>query len=175
MHVHIIVSRKDKSNTLKLSPLTNDRKQFNQVEMKGKCHRYFDTFYNYIGSGIELENFLKEKYGATEERIKYFNHLEEMRKANQPEKKEESSVLKEEEIKAPQQIPTIKTLPVVSKGKEKSKEEHGTLKQEEIKFPEQTPTIQTSSVISKEKDKEESKDKKQDNSKSFGIGGGFSF
>lgn len=82
IHAHIIVGRKDKTNTYKLSPLANDKKQFNRVDFKTKGHKYFDLFYKYAGSGKELEEFLLKKYGPTEERVKYLEHLLEIEKEN---------------------------------------------------------------------------------------------
>jgi len=58
MHVHIIVSRKDKSNTYKISPLVKNRKLFSIEGMKLKSCYKFDETYLINTSAKELEEYM---------------------------------------------------------------------------------------------------------------------
>jgi hypothetical protein len=80
-HVHIIVSRKDKSKEIKLSPLVNSKKLFSRENFKTKCCDHFDKKYKYEGSGKELEKHLVMRDGTVEEKIAYINKEYEQRKA----------------------------------------------------------------------------------------------
>src|ERR1017187_10619368 len=53
-HVHVIVSRTDKSKIIKLSPLVNDKKLFSRENFKLKSCKHFDQHYLYEGAGKEL-------------------------------------------------------------------------------------------------------------------------
>jgi hypothetical protein len=80
-HVHIIVSRKDKSKEIKLSPLVNSKKLFHREAFKDKCCDHFDKKYDYGGSGKELKKHKVMRDGTVEERIAYVNKEYEKRKA----------------------------------------------------------------------------------------------
>ena len=80
-HVHIIVSRKDKSKQIKLSPLVNSKKLFSRENFKTKCCEHFDEKYNYEGSGQELEKHLIIRDGTIEERIAYISKQYDKKKA----------------------------------------------------------------------------------------------
>jgi len=80
-HVHIIVSRKDKSKEIKLSPLVNSKKLFSREAFKDKCCDHFDEKYKYEGSGKELKKHIVMRDGTIEERIAYINNEYEQKKA----------------------------------------------------------------------------------------------
>ncbi len=71
-HIHIIVSRKDKTKKIKLSPLANSKKLFSRENFKLKCCKHFDENYHYQGSGKELEKHIIMRDGTIQERIAYF-------------------------------------------------------------------------------------------------------
>ena len=71
-HVHIIVSRQDKSKTTKLSPLANSKKLFSRENFKMNSCKHFDDNYKYQGSGKELERHIVMRDGSAQEREDYF-------------------------------------------------------------------------------------------------------
>ncbi len=71
-HIHIIVSRQDKTKAMKLSPLVNDKKLFYREQFKLKSCEHFDKHYSYIGSGKELEKHIIMRDGTIPERMAYF-------------------------------------------------------------------------------------------------------
>ena len=89
-HVHIIVSRKDKSKEIKLSPLANSKKLFSRENFKMKCCKHFDENYRYQGSGKELEKHIVMRDGTIEDRINYISKEYEQRKAERD--KEETQI-----------------------------------------------------------------------------------
>ncbi len=88
IHVHVIVSRRDKSLRHKISPLVNDKKLFSREGHRQKCCDHFNERYNYKGSGKELEKHLVMRDGTLDERQAYIlkEHLEEkaMRQTAEP-------------------------------------------------------------------------------------------
>lgn len=73
-HVHIIVSRKDKTKAIKLSPLVNSKKLFYREDFRDKCCKHFDKKYNYPDeSGKELTKHKIMRDGTVEEKIAYIN------------------------------------------------------------------------------------------------------
>ena len=88
-HVHVIVSRKDKSKEIKLSPLTTSTKLFHRREFKRECCKYFDKKYDYEGSGKELEKHIVMTEGTIDERIAYLNKEYDQREALQENSKEQ--------------------------------------------------------------------------------------
>jgi hypothetical protein len=71
-HVHIIVSRQDKSKTTKLSPLANSKKLFSRENFKMNSCNHFDENYKYQGAGKELEKHIVMRDGSPQEREDYF-------------------------------------------------------------------------------------------------------
>lgn len=67
-HIHVIVSRMDKTKTIKLSPLANSKSLFSREDFKRKCCRHFDQHYKYEGSGVELEKHIITRDGTIEQR-----------------------------------------------------------------------------------------------------------
>lgn len=78
-HVHVIVSRKDAGNKLKLSPMTNHKNTskgavkggFNRVNFKMKSMLIFDEKFKFVRKENELERYRVEKYGSPEEKRLY--------------------------------------------------------------------------------------------------------
>ncbi|MBE9584225.1 molybdopterin-guanine dinucleotide biosynthesis protein MobB [Mucilaginibacter sp. JRF] len=103
MHVQVIVSRKDATNTIKLSPLNNSRGtntthsqkvgQFDRVAFKQEAERLFDQLFNY-------ERNIEESFA-------YANTL----KHGSYEQKQEMKQLRSRQSTAPQ-----KAIPSTSKG-----------------------------------------------------------
>jgi hypothetical protein len=106
-HIHIIVSRKDKSKEIKLSPLVNSKKLFSRENFKTKCCNHFDKKYKYEGSGKELEKHLLMRDGTVEQKIAYITKEYEQRKAQRD--KEESQTKEEKtdisKLQTPKQKP----------------------------------------------------------------------
>jgi hypothetical protein len=67
MHVHLIVSRKDKTNKIKLSPQANNKKLFHIEGFKLKGCYLFDREHLTTDAAIELENKMIERTGNTKE------------------------------------------------------------------------------------------------------------
>jgi Family of unknown function (DUF5712) len=95
-HVHIIVSRQDRTQRIKLSPLANSKKLFSRENFKLSSCLRFDEHYKYQGAGKELEKHIVMRDGSMQEREDYFmkeyerikaphyteeNHQEEKKKA----------------------------------------------------------------------------------------------
>lgn len=80
-HVHVIVSRKDKSKEIKLSPLVTSKNLFCREDFKDKCCDHFDKKYDYVGSGKELKKHKVMRDGTIDERIAYIKKEYEQRKA----------------------------------------------------------------------------------------------
>ena len=78
-HVHIIVSRKDRKNKLKLSPMTNHRSTakgpikggFSRVAFKYMAMNRFDRQFNFVREINELKRYRTFKYGSDQEIKKY--------------------------------------------------------------------------------------------------------
>lgn len=86
MHCHIIVSRKDQSNRIKLSPLTNHRNTkkgiikggFDRTNLFRQVEKGFDKFFNYnrpLDKSFEYFNTVKN--GSIEEQIKMQERMDE--------------------------------------------------------------------------------------------------
>ncbi len=87
-HIHIIVSRQDKTQVMKLSPLVNDKKLFYREQFKLKSCEHFDKHYRYEGAGKELERHIVMRDGTIPERIAYVEkeaqkHIEELESRHQ--------------------------------------------------------------------------------------------
>src|ERR1035437_9704038 len=72
-HVHVIVSRTDKSKIIKLSPLANSKKLFSREAFKLKSCKCFDEKHLYNGAGKELEKHIVMRDGTVQERADYIN------------------------------------------------------------------------------------------------------
>lgn len=104
-HVHIIVSRKDKTKEIKLSPLVNSKKLFSREDFKMKSCKHFDENYLYKGSGKELEKHLVMRDGTIEERMAYITKQYEEQKAaldkTETQKQEQKPELRQEPKQKP--------------------------------------------------------------------------
>jgi hypothetical protein len=67
MHVHLIVSRKDKTNKIKLSPQANNKKLFHIEGFKLKGCYLFDKEHLTKDAALELENEMIKRTGNTKE------------------------------------------------------------------------------------------------------------
>lgn len=103
-HIHIIVSRQDKTKTQKLSPLVNSKKLFHREAFKLKACELFDEKYSYKGSGEELKKHIIMRDGSIEERVAYLEKEEQKRiaklqkQAKQIEHPEQEQTPKQEHI-----------------------------------------------------------------------------
>jgi hypothetical protein len=95
-HIHVVVSRMDKTKNIKLSPLANSKKLFHREAFKTKSCEHFDKNYRYIGSGKELEKHIVMRDGTIEERKAYIMKEYDQRKAER-EKQEEKQHEKQQE------------------------------------------------------------------------------
>ncbi len=141
-HTHIIVSRKDKSQKLKLSPLTNHKDTtkgvvkggFNRVDFKLECELVFDKLITYErdfheraeylirtarGEKIEIPQILKK------EQTQIYPHLVNIEKEVEIELEQEkepiSEVIKKEEMISIQEILPKSNLIIKPKDKTKKK------------------------------------------------------
>jgi hypothetical protein len=78
-HIHIIVSRQDKAQKTKLSPLANDKKLFYREQFKLKSCEHFDKHYRYEGAGKELEKHIVMRDGTVKELIAFFEKQDQKR------------------------------------------------------------------------------------------------
>lgn len=89
MHVQVIVSRKDASNSIKLSPLNNSRGnnaehskkvgQFDRVAFKQQTESLFDTMFDFdrkVSESFAYANALKNGDYTQREEAKAMNHVE---------------------------------------------------------------------------------------------------
>jgi len=79
MHIHVIVSARDKDQKVNLSPNTNDKKRFSRVNFAYKSERHFDKIFGYN----RVESFLRthqiKRYANLDDRRKYFDYLDKIK------------------------------------------------------------------------------------------------
>lgn len=109
-HIHIIVSRMDKTKTIKLSPLANNKKLFSREAFKLKSCEHFDKYYRYTGSGKELEKHIVMRDGTIEERKAFILKEYEQRKALKEKQEHKKPVIPTKEQAQIQQRPSNKGL-----------------------------------------------------------------
>ena len=85
MHVHIIVSARDKEQKISLSPNTNDKSRFKRVDFYLESEKAFDKMFNYQRVESKLKTDQVWKYASLEEKEAYFDELDNRR--NQSEEK----------------------------------------------------------------------------------------
>lgn len=118
MHVHIIVSRKDITNKIKLSPQTKNKKLFHIEGFKLKGCYLFDREHLTNDAALELENRMIKRTGTSEELDLY--------KQFKPEHCLPPTAQTVEEILKSQlenQDPTLKESPQISQKPEEKPEE----------------------------------------------------
>ncbi|WP_146192203.1 DUF5712 family protein [Marinilabilia rubra] len=76
MHVHVIVSARDKEQNTSLSPNVNNKQRFNRVQFYLKSERAFDKMFDYQRIESRLQTDQMRKYGSLDERERYFAELE---------------------------------------------------------------------------------------------------
>lgn len=91
MHVHIIVSRKDKSDRYKISPLVNNRKLFSIEGLKLKSCYKFDEIYLLNTSAKELEAMMIKRDG-NDLRVKEYESYKPNHKTNDTEKAKSTAI-----------------------------------------------------------------------------------
>ena len=64
MHIHIIVSARDKSQSITLNPNINNRNRFNRVQFYLNSERAFDTMFNFKRKESLLLNHQRLKHGS---------------------------------------------------------------------------------------------------------------
>ena len=79
MHVHIIVSARDKEQKIALSPNTNDKSRFKRVDFYLESEKTFDKMFNYQRVESKLKTDQVWKYASLEEKEAYFDELDNKR------------------------------------------------------------------------------------------------
>lgn len=69
MHIHIIVSARDKSQSITLNPNINNRNRFNRVEFYLKSEKAFDKMFRFNRKESLLLNHQIQKYGSLSEKL----------------------------------------------------------------------------------------------------------
>lgn len=75
MHVHIIVSARDKEQSISLSPNINDKSRFNRVQFYLNAEQNFDKLFNYKRVESLLQTDQVRKHGTLQEKEEYFSAL----------------------------------------------------------------------------------------------------
>lgn len=76
MHIHVIVSARDKDQKISLSPNVNDKQRFNRVQFCMKSEQTFDKLFHYQRTESKLQTDQIRKYGTLAEKEQYFSSLE---------------------------------------------------------------------------------------------------
>lgn len=69
MHIHIIVSARDKSQSITLNPNINNRNRFNRVQFYLKSEKAFDKIFGFNRKESLLLNHQIHKYGSLSEKL----------------------------------------------------------------------------------------------------------
>ena len=75
MHVHIIVSARDKKQEVSLSPNVNNKQRFNRVKFCLKSEQAFDKLFQYHRNESKLQTDQIWKHGTLAEKERYFSML----------------------------------------------------------------------------------------------------
>ena len=75
MHIHVIVSARDKEQKISLSPNVNNKQRFNRVQFCIKSEQAFDKLYHYHRIESKLQTDQIRKYGTLAEKERYFSSL----------------------------------------------------------------------------------------------------
>jgi hypothetical protein len=84
IHVHVIVSARDKEQKTSLSPNVNNKQRFNRVQFYLRSERAFDKMFDYHRIESRLQTDQMRKYGSLDERERYFAELELKQQKHQP-------------------------------------------------------------------------------------------
>jgi hypothetical protein len=135
LHAHVIVSRKDMENKIKLSPKTTHRDAersgtvksgFDRSEFFNNCEKQFDQKFGYdrdIKLTFEYQNAMKN--GSIEQRYEMTDKAieSEQRKEQQQEKEQAPAVeQKQEPVKQAEQAPEIKPKKSIDSQKDKDQD-----------------------------------------------------
>lgn len=129
MHVHLIVSRKDKTNKIKLSPQANNKKLFHIEGFKLKGCYLFDKEHLTNDAALELENEMIKRTGNTEELNLYKQFKPEHSSA--PTQKTDEQILRSN-LKNQDQIGT-ESPKLTKKSQEKQEQKHQKGEKQRIK------------------------------------------
>lgn len=72
MHIHIIVSARDKSQSITLTPNVNDRNRFNQVQFYLKSEKAFDNMFGFKRKESLLYNHQVKRHGSFSEKLSLY-------------------------------------------------------------------------------------------------------
>lgn len=72
MHIHIIVSARDKSQSITLNPNVNNRNRFNRVQFSMNSERAFDKMFGFKRKESLLFNHQVFKYGSFSEKLSLY-------------------------------------------------------------------------------------------------------
>jgi hypothetical protein len=72
MHIHIIVSARDKSQSITLNPNINNRNRFNRVQFSMNSEKAFDNMFGFKRKESLLLNHQVLKYGSFSEKLSLY-------------------------------------------------------------------------------------------------------
>ena len=75
LHIHVIISERDKAQKISISPNTNDKGRFNRVQFYLKSEEQFDRVFGYKRDESLLLSDQIRKNGSLEIKEKYFSRL----------------------------------------------------------------------------------------------------
>lgn len=84
MHIHVIVSARDKAQKISLSPNVNNKQRFNRVQFCLKSEKAFDKMFKYDRVESVLQTDQIRKYGSLDQREKYFSTITQKHTEHQP-------------------------------------------------------------------------------------------
>lgn len=84
MHIHVIVSARDKEQKISLSPNVNNKQRFNRVQFCLKSEQAFDKMFKYERIESRLQTDQIRKYGSLDQREKYFSTITQKHTEHQP-------------------------------------------------------------------------------------------
>ncbi|MDR2950281.1 MAG: DUF5712 family protein [Prevotella sp.] len=81
MHIHIIVSARDKSQSITLNPNINNRNRFNRVQFYLKSEKIFDNMFGFKRKESLLYNHQVKRYGSLSERLSLYKDNQKSKEA----------------------------------------------------------------------------------------------
>lgn len=83
MHIHIIVSARDKSQSITLNPNINNRNRFNRVQFSMNSERTFDKMFGFKRKESLLLNHQVFRYGSFSEKLSLYQENQQHREAKE--------------------------------------------------------------------------------------------
>lgn len=83
MHIHIIVSARDKSQSITLNPNINNRNRFNRVKFSMNSERAFDKMFGFKRKESLLFNYQIFRYGSFSEKLSLYQENMKYREAKE--------------------------------------------------------------------------------------------